>query len=115
MTATLTPPYPPSVNSHWRCVGGVVLISTRGRRYRAEVAACVLEAGIRLGSSRLAVMLDVYPPDKRQRDLDNLPKGILDALQFAHVFDDDSQIDRLTIVRGVVMQGGAVVVGLEVL
>lgn len=47
-----------------------------------------------------ALLISACPPDRRQRDLDNLHKGVLDALAFACVFDDDSQVDDLRIVRG---------------
>ena len=51
----------------------------------------------------------LHPPDHRRRDLDNSMKGLLDALEHAGVYADDSQIDELKIVRGDVMPGGACV------
>ena len=36
-----------------------------------------------------------------------------DALAFAQVFDDDSQIDELSIIRGAVEKPGRVIVRLE--
>ena len=39
--------------------------------------------------------MDAFPPDRRRRDLDNLQKPLLDALQHAGVYEDDSQIDLL--------------------
>jgi crossover junction endodeoxyribonuclease RusA len=48
---------------------------------------------------RLEVNVDVFPPDRRKRDLDNLLKICLDALQEASLFKNDSQIDKLTIER----------------
>jgi crossover junction endodeoxyribonuclease RusA len=39
--------------------------------------------------------MDAFPPDRRRRDLDNIQKPVLDALQHAGVYEDDSQIDLL--------------------
>jgi crossover junction endodeoxyribonuclease RusA len=39
--------------------------------------------------------MDAFPPDRRQRDLDNLQKPALDAMEHAGVYQDDSQIDLL--------------------
>lgn len=109
-------PFPPSVNTYWRRVGNRTVLSKKAREYRANVAAvCAEQRAPRLGTARLRVKITAHPPDKRQRDLDNLPKGLLDALAFARVFDDDSQIDSLHIVRAGPTKPGKVVVTLETL
>lgn len=110
-------PYPPSVNTYWRHVpmgkrGVRVLISKRGRDYRHDVGmVCASEkiAGMRLGG-RLAVKVTLCAPDKRTRDMDNYNKALLDALSEAQVWDDDSQIDDLRVVRGPKVKGGKAVV-----
>lgn len=108
----LTIPYPPSVNHYWRAVPGHgVLISAAGRKYRSEVALTVATSGCGgvlplLG--RLAVDLVVTFPDRRKRDLDNLPKAILDACTHAGLWLDDSQIDDLRVRRIGVGKPGAV-------
>lgn len=56
-------------------------------------------------TERLRVELLVTPPDKRLRDLDNLLKATLDAMQKAAVYDDDSQIDELIVRRQPVRKG----------
>lgn len=103
-------PYPPSVNHYWRRVGFRTLISREGRRYRMEVVARLAAVRRRPLTGRLFVRLTVHPPDARRRDLDNLPKALLDAMQRARVFRDDGQIDRLDIERGAVVPGGSVTV-----
>lgn len=97
---TLVLPWPPSINRYYRRVGERTLISRQGRAYRANVNASVIEQGSpKLGTARLTIHATAHPPDKRNRDLDNLWKSILDALEFAQVFKDDNQIDDLRITR----------------
>ncbi len=101
----ITLPWPPSVNQYWRHpssgpLAGRHLISEQGRAYRAKVTAQVWnEKQAHKLAERLAVSILCYPPDRRRRDLDNILKAALDALVFAGVMLDDSQIDRLAIER----------------
>lgn len=115
----LTLPYPPSVNSYWRHpttgrLAGRHLISEKGRAYRQEVLACVLQAkfATRLSGS-LAVHIIAHPPDRRRRDLDNTLKSLLDSLVHSKVIEDDGLIDRLTIERSTVRLPGYVFVTIE--
>lgn len=107
-------PYPPSLNTYWRHVGPRVLISRKGREYREAVALACMAQGRPHIDGRLIVTVDAYPPDRRVRDLDNMLKGVLDALHHAGLYDDDGQIDELTIRRGAVTEGGLLVVHVAV-
>ena len=114
----LTLAYPPSVNTIWRRVGSRTLLSAEGRAYRQTVADAVMLAGVRRGftsDQRLRVTLLACPPDRRRRDLDNLPKALFDALTHAGVWADDSQVDSLTINRMEPVRGGSVLVTVEVM
>lgn len=106
-------PWPPSANQMYRHVGYKVLISERGRKYRAQVA----EAHARAGSPRLEGLLSLkmlaFPPDNRRRDIDNLCKGLVDALMLCGLFQDDSQIVRLVVEKKGVTEGGKVIVEVE--
>ncbi|MVN86891.1 RusA family crossover junction endodeoxyribonuclease [Deinococcus sp. HMF7620] len=116
----LTLPYPPSVNRIWRAVvvrvageaRARVLLSQAGRRYRAKVLAIVADLGgpSLPAGARLAVHLHACPPDRRKRDLSNIPKALEDALTHAQVWADDSLIDDLRVTRGPVLRGGCVLV-----
>ena len=112
-------PWPPSVNQYWRHpskgpLAGRHLISEQGRAYRAKVTAQVWsEQQAHKLADRLSVSILCYPPDRRRRDLDNILKAALDALVFAGVMLDDSQIDRLAIERCSVQAPGRLEITLE--
>ncbi len=103
----LTLPYPPSINHYWRNVGGRTLISRTGRQYKQEVA-CELR-GLKPLEGELAIGVFIYPPDKRRRDIDNVLKALLDALQ-GSVYIDDNQIMRLAIAKQSELQNKVVVI-----
>jgi len=92
-TLELELPYPPSLNDYWRHVGAKTLISREGRKYRERIAGAV--RGLPRLNGRLTLIMDVYPPDRRRRDLDNLFKSLLDSLQKANVYQDDNQIKHI--------------------
>ena len=104
-TQELTLPWPPSVNTIWRhiAIGGKprTIISKRGREYYDAVAAEVAVHGLAPYGfgDRLAVEVYAFPPYGRHRDLDNILKATLDSLTKSSVWPDDSQIDRLMVVR----------------
>ncbi|WAE51189.1 RusA family crossover junction endodeoxyribonuclease [Stutzerimonas frequens] len=107
MTA-ITLPFPPSTNTYYRRVGAKTLISAKGRDYCAAVIKACAEARISRQDGRLAVVIKACPPDRRRRDLDNMLKGLLDALTHGGAWEDDSQIDHLTIKRGPIKALGCV-------
>lgn len=96
-------PYPPSINHYWRNFRGRMVISQEGRAFRRNVCALLAPAPGSSGNGprqppsggRIALTMDAFPPDRRRRDLDNLQKAVLDALQHGGVYRDDSQIDLL--------------------
>lgn len=93
-------PWPPSINTYWRRNGGRYFISKRGQDYREYVSkVCYAYQGLFVAEDRLRLRIKAYPPDKRRRDLDNILKGMIDSLQHAGLFPDDSQIDNLSIER----------------
>ncbi len=106
----LTLPWPPSVNHYWRRVRNRTLISKEGRLFRKRVLATLTTRHIEPMTGSLAVRIVAHPPDRRRRDLDNIAKSLLDALEHGGVYEDDNQIDRLSIERASVVKGGAVIV-----
>lgn len=99
-------PFPPSTNALWRYVApGKVSLSQEARKY--------LHDGLRAlraqqwtawpADVRLKVALKVCEPDNpdwRGADLDNFSKAVLDLLQKGGVVVNDSQFDRLIVIRG---------------
>ena len=107
---TLTLPWPPSMNHYYAVVRGRKITSKRGREYQAAVFAIAVHGLSFPAEMRLSVHVTARPPDRRKRDLDNLAKPILDALQKAGVFGDDGQIDDLRIVRAEPSKPGSITV-----
>lgn len=101
-------PFPPSVNRIWRHARGRNYLSKKGQAF---YNACVpmlrdMRCGMRPISGRVAVNITLFPPTRAKRDIDNSIKAILDALTRGNVWDDDSQVDVLVVVRGSVIKGG---------
>lgn len=121
-----TLPFPPSMNTYWRSVimpafkGATriedlrirVLISKQGRQYRSAVLNIIHRQDIPKMpvGCRIRLLIEIHPPDKRARDLDNLPKSIQDAISKANLWADDSLIDELVVVRRGIVKGGKAVV-----
>lgn len=109
-------PWPPSSNNLYFVRNNRKVLSEEGRLYHAEVLGAVLEAGSPrlLANCRLEAILDVYPPDRRRRDLANFEKVATDSAKLAGVIEDDCLIDRWVITRRDVVAGGLIVLSLSV-
>jgi len=96
----MTLPEPLSLNRAYRTYKGRMLISKEGREYKKAVAWLVRSSRLSFtNNERLEVCATVYFRDKRRRDLDNIGKLLLDALQDGGMYKDDSQIDDLRYIR----------------
>lgn len=98
---SFTLPWPPSVNNYLvPTPHGRPALSARARAYRTEVGwACRMQRVKRWESTPVSITLDAHPPDRRTRDIDNILKQALDALEAARVVDDDKHIHRIEITR----------------
>lgn len=103
-------PFPPSINHYYRHAKGRTYISDEGKIYRDHVILLTRSNIRKTFEGRLAVEIQAFPPDRRARDIDNMQKALLDALEHAQVFKNDSQIDDLRIRRRERFKGGRVLV-----
>lgn len=111
-------PMPVSANVYYRKYRGRMVISEKGRRYAAIVRSLLLTQYPRVKkvTGRLKCEITLHEPDRRRRDLDNFcGKALLDAMQKAGLYEDDSQIDSIVINRGEVVKGGLVKVRIGVI
>ena len=90
-------PIPPANNRYYRHAGGRTYLSGEARRYKSLVAGARLVNETITGP--VSITISVYARDKRRRDLDGYPKAIFDALTFAKIWNDDSQVDEMRVVR----------------
>lgn len=100
METILKLPYPPSTNKLWRYFRGRVVLSKEAQMYIKDVGYLVARVQPYKKSSRLQAEMIVHAKDNRKRDLDNCFKIVLDSLEKAGIFENDSQFDELTISRG---------------
>jgi crossover junction endodeoxyribonuclease RusA len=109
-------PMPVTLNGYYRAIGRGIKISKRGRESRKNIMATVAH---KLGGfpepmlGPLRVTCTFYPASKRRWDLDNRTKCLLDALTDAAVWEDDSQIWQLYLLKGELRKGGACDVAVE--
>jgi Holliday junction resolvase RusA-like endonuclease len=106
-------PHPPSINHYWRRVGNRVFISRAGRLFRERVCQLLAAQQTHPLAGPLAVEIEIFPPDNRRRDIDNVQKALLDALQHGGAYHDDSQIISLNITKRNVVPEGRTLVTIE--
>lgn len=110
MVVNVELPWPPALNNLYANTDCGRVLRKPGKAYKHAVLAAVEEQGIEHVVGRLTVEVWAHPPTQRKRDLDGLFKVMLDALGEAGVFEDDSQIDHLSIHRCGVQEFGVMVV-----
>lgn len=109
-------PFPPSVNDyltnaiiprvkgktigHMREFRIQTFPSKWANQFREECALVVRLARPPKLKGFLRCEVVFFPPDRIRRDLDNMPKCLLDGLKHADLFDDDSQIKELSLKWG---------------
>lgn len=108
-------PYPPSVNHYWRHTkSGKHYISEKGRAFRAEVLKICKQFDAFKG--KVKMQIEVYYPDNRPRDPDNLQKALFDALTASGLIKDDNNKiikDYRVVGMDEIRKGGMVVVKIK--
>jgi len=118
-------PWPPSVNNY-KQVGRMIttangkLLQTRKNspetnRYYYEAWVVIrsykFSHDVKLPiSATISLEVDVFPPDSRKRDLDNILKVLLDSLVRGGLIVDDSQVARLLVERKAIIPQGKVII-----
>jgi crossover junction endodeoxyribonuclease RusA len=100
--------YPPSINTYWRRAGNRIYLSPSGKRFKGDAAIdCLAALGkVEPLTGRLGVQIELVAPNKvRDSDIDNRIKCVLDALE-GILFVNDSQIDRLIVLRREIAKPG---------
>lgn len=111
-----TMPFPPSVNSWKSPFRNRMILTARGRKYRA----LALDECNKLGlagekiEKPVSVSLVLNPPSLRRYDIDNFCKSLFDALTLAEFWIDDEQIIELHIKKGEKVKGGNVIVKVNI-
>ena len=110
----LTLPYPPTVNHYYHNRrGGGRFIGKAGRIYRQTVAVLCLQEHVKT-TGQVKLKIIAWPPDNRQRDLDNLLKALFDALQAAGAIENDRLIRGFSLDwGGAPVKGGKVMVMID--
>lgn len=101
----VTTGWPPSVNHLWVRAGKRIFVSQKGIEFKNHVHALWLQHPVKL-VGKLSIDVVAFPPDRRKRDIDNIFKVLLDSLMYAGYYEDDFQIDRLSVSRAAVCRPG---------
>ncbi|WP_373766372.1 RusA family crossover junction endodeoxyribonuclease [Glaesserella sp.] len=105
-------PYPPTVNHYWKHTkNGIHYVTAKGKAYQQAVSWLTKNAKKHRGKVELTV--DIYPPDNRKRDIDNVFKALLDSLTKSGVIVDDSLIYKLIAEKKEPVQNGKIVVKIK--
>ena len=113
---TFTLPWPPSVNDYWRVDPRTQTwhVKDAGVAYRdqavKQIALETPRGNLKPISDEVLVGILVHPPDRRNRDTDNLYKASYDAITAAMIWLDDSQVADEMQRRLWVVPGGKLVV-----
>ncbi len=93
-------PFPPMLNHYYRSalIGGHVstYISTEGQQYRQQVTDLWRTVAVTF-DGRLAVRVNAVFPNRMHRDLDGILKSLLDSLEHAGAYANDSQVTWLVV------------------
>lgn len=107
--------FPVSVNHYWLTHGKYRYLSPKAREFRQHVIDS-MPANWGPFTGRLQLLVEMFPPDRRVRDIDNPLKGLMDSLEHAGAYLNDNQIDKLIVVRkDVIPRSGKVIITIETL
>lgn len=97
MTITLTDISPPSVNQYWVRTKFGMCKSRRANAFIRTLHLLAFSKGMRPLDGYVSLGI-IWTPVAQRGDIDNILKGILDALQGV-AYHDDKQVNRLLVER----------------
>jgi crossover junction endodeoxyribonuclease RusA len=113
MTFSALLPFPPSLNAAVRHArNGNHYPSPEAKQFRKDAVLLLHAAKHKAAWTMLtepcAVLIELYPPDRRRRDADNRIKAVLDCLQLARIVDDDRLCRDIRVASydGLIRKGG---------
>lgn len=115
----LTVPWCPSVNHYYTMIavgkGARKIIGKKGVEFRKELKTLKKKfEDTPFGKSHFPLMgnltceIYLYPPTNRKYDIDNRLKCLLDAMEDAGIYEDDSQITEMYITKEPKVKGGKI-------
>lgn len=104
---------PPTVNKMYRRVGSQVRLTKKATAFRINVVADIWEIHGTIPDTitgGVVVDIAVFFPNTNEQDIDNRVKPLLDALEAAKVFKNDSQVNQVRVYRAGIRKPGGVTV-----
>lgn len=115
-----TLPWPPSINNYYGRNKKKVYLKPQVRKYFEDCRWLIYkqlwdfgEISKKVITGKAKVLRDLYPPDKRKRDEDNIVKALNDTLMKSGLIKDDSQIVMATNIKHEPKKPGYVKITLE--
>lgn len=89
-------PYKPdSMNTHWRRGNNVTYLSKKGREFRDNIQQFIKSQKYKTFKDKIKVKIELCFKSKRERDIDNYFKAILDSFN-GFLYEDDKLIYELS-------------------
>lgn len=99
----LSMPLPPSLNRIWRAVDGGIKLAEVARNYHIKAANALVHLPVNPITRPVQVEITLFPSARmagKKWDIANREKCLCDALTKQKIWQDDSQINSLQLLRG---------------
>ena len=109
---TINIPFPPATGNHYRSFTFKTrrdFVTKKAQAYRLAVKSCLVASRFAQSDmfvDHVNVVMNIYPPDRRKRDIDNVAKVVWDALTLAGLWKDDKLIKNLHVSVHEPFEGG---------
>ena len=90
---------PISTNNLYRHIGNRVYMTQKGKDLKEQYAWEIYSQEKETFDGLVEVEITYYFGNRRKNDIDNFSKVILDSITDAGIWEDDSQIAKMTIIK----------------